>query len=129
MQPVGLRTRREGSAELVEHLEDFGVAGEEIAVAGGGGAGLVVAGDALEAAAVGGAVFVDGAAVVGVEEDAAGVAVGEGEFDGGVGAMFDGDLGGEGGEFSAFVGFEEDGVVVAVLFAAGGDAAVAGAVA
>ena len=90
---------------------------------------MVVAGDALEAAAVGGAVFVDGAAVVGVEEDAAGVAVGEGEFDGGVGAMFDGDLGGEGGEFSAFVGFEEDGVVVAVLFAAGGDAAVAGAVA
>lgn len=117
------------SAEASEHLEDGRVSGEEIAVAGKVGAGQVIAGGALEAAAVGGAVVVDGAEVVRAEELTAAVAVGEDGFEGGALAGLDGDLDGEGGEFAAFVGFEEDGIVVAVLFAAGGEAEVTGAVA
>ncbi len=117
------------SAEASEHLEDGRVSGEEIAVAGKVGAGQVIAGGALEAAAVGGAVVVDVAEVVGAEELTAALVVGEDGFEGGVLPGPDGDLDGESGEFPALVRFEEDGIIMAVLPAAGGVAKLAGALA
>ena len=81
------------------------------------GAGVVIAGDAFEMAAALGTIFVDGAAVVEAEEDAAAFAIGKDVLDDGMGGMLDGYRDGEGGELAALFASEKGGVLVAVLLA------------
>lgn len=107
----------------------MGIHFEEFAVLRAVGAVDAESGDTLEALAVEGAIFVDGAAIVLAEEDASGISVREDEHDDGGEVVVDGDGLGEGREFAAFEILEEDGVVMAVLFAAGGGAGEAGALA
>ena len=125
-----VRSRRDCARTRLEFVEEFEDVGVEVQEAGVFAEALrVVVRDAFELAAGGGAVFVDGAAVVGVQELAAAVGVGEDAFGDGGSVEDDGDGGGEGAEAGVFVGLEEDGVFVAVLLAAVGAAGVAGALA